>query len=81
MDRNPTERFPAERTPTIAYLWIAWVAGFAGIVCLFISAVTHLLETTWIAMPDTWVQLAIAAFLFAIWGILFEIRERGIRTK
>jgi len=70
-----------ERTPTTFYLWISRVAVFAGIVCLIIALVTRVAETCLVAAPATYVQLAIAAFLFAIWGVLYEIRDRGIRTK
>jgi len=70
-----------ERTPTTLYLWISRVAGFVGIVCLIIALVTGVAETKLIASPPIYVQVAIAAFLFAIWGVLYEIRDQGIRTK
>ena len=70
-----------DRTPTTLYLWISRVAGFAGIVCIIMALVTAVVDTTVVARPTTLVQVAIAAFLFAIWGVLYEIRDRGIRTK
>ena len=34
-----------------------------------------------IALPRTYVLIAIAAFLFAIWGVLYELRDQGIKTR
>ena len=70
-----------DRTPTTLYLWISRAAGFAGIVCIIIALVTWVTDTKVVAAPATLVQVAIAAFLFAIWGVLYEIRDKGIRTK
>jgi len=70
-----------ERTPTTSYLWISRIAGFAGIVCIIMALVTSLTENLVVANPSTFVQLAIAAFLFAIWSIIYEIRDRGIKNK
>jgi len=70
-----------ERTPTTLYLWISRAAGFAGIVCIIIALVTGVTETKVVSAPATFVQLAIAAFLFAIWGVLYELRDQGIRTR
>ena len=70
-----------ERMPTTLYLWISRAAGFAGIVCIVIAFVTGVTETQVVAAPATFVQMAIAAFLFAIWGVLYEIRDLGIRTR
>jgi len=70
-----------DRTPTTLYLWISRVAGFAGIVCIIMALVTAIVDTTVVARPTTLVQVTIAAFLFSIWAVLYEIRDRGIRTK
>jgi len=70
-----------ERTPTTLYLWISRAAGFAGIVCIIIALVTGITDTEVVADPTTFVQLAIANFLFAIWGVLYELRDQGIRTR
>ena len=71
-----------ERTPTTLYLWISRVAGFAGLVCIVIALVTAVTDSMLAsALPRTYVQIAIAAFLFAIWGVLYELRDQGIRTK
>jgi len=70
-----------ERTPTTSYLWISRIAGFAGIVCIIMALVTSLTKNLVVANPSTFVQLAIAAFLFAIWSIIYEIRDRGIKNK
>ena len=71
-----------EKTPTTLYLWISRVAGFAGLVCLVIALVPAVTDSMLAsALPRTYVQIAIAAFLFAIWAVLYELRDQGIRTK
>jgi hypothetical protein len=70
-----------ERTPTTLYLWISRAAGFAGIVCIIIALVTGVMDSELIASPGTYVQISIAAFLFAIWGVLYELRDQGMKTK
>ncbi len=70
-----------ERNPTTLYLCISRAAGFAGLVCIIIALVTAVTEDVLLALPRTYVQIAIAAFLFAIWGVLYELRDQGIRTK
>jgi hypothetical protein len=70
-----------ERTPTTLYLWISRAAGFVGIVCIIIALVTGVMDSELIASPGTYVQISIAAFLFAIWGVLYELRDRGIKTR
>ncbi len=70
-----------ERNPTTAYLWISRLAGFIGLACMIISVVTALGDFTLRAHPSTYVQIAIAAFLVAIWAILYEIRDRGIKSR
>ena len=70
-----------DRAPTTLYLWISRLAGFAGLVCITIAVVTSVTDDFLLALPRTYVQIAIAAFLFAIWGVLYELRDRGIRTR
>lgn len=70
-----------ERVPTTVYLWVSRIAGFLGIVCLIIALVTDMTDSVWLALPHTYVQIAIAAFLFAIWALLYELRDRGIKTR
>ncbi len=70
-----------QRTPTTLYLWISRAAGFAGIVCIIIAFITGVTGTHVVAAPATFVQLAIAAFLFAIWGVLYELRDLGIKAR
>jgi hypothetical protein len=43
--------------------------------------VTALTDDVLLALPRNYVQIAIAAFLFAIWGVLYELRDQGIRTR
>ena len=70
-----------ERNPTTLYLWISRAAGFAGLVCIIIALVTAVTDDVVVAEPRTYVQIAIAAFLVAIWSVLYELRDQGIRTK
>jgi len=70
-----------ERVPTTVYLWVSRIAGFIGIVCIIIALVTDLTDSVWLALPRTYIQIAIAAFLFAIWALLYELRDRGIKTR
>ena len=59
-----------ERNPSALYLWISRAGSFAGIACIIIALVTAVTDTTLIANPINYVQVAIAAFLFAIWSAL-----------
>ncbi len=70
-----------ERTPTTLYLWISRAAGFAGLVCIIMALATAVTDDVVVAEPRTFLQIAIAAFLFAIWSVLYELRDQGIRTR
>ena len=70
-----------ERVPTTLYLWISRFAGFVGLVCMVIAVVTSAVDEVLMAEPRTYVQIAIAAFLVAIWAVLYEIRDRGVKSR
>jgi len=70
-----------DRVPTTLYLWISRLAGFVGIICLIIALISAATDSIWVALPRTYVQIAIAAFLFAIWAVLYELRDRGIKSR
>lgn len=70
-----------ERVPTTVYFWVSRLAGFVGIACLVVAVVGAVTDSVWYAEPRTYVQIAIAAFLFAIWAVLYELRDRGIKTR
>jgi len=70
-----------ERAPTTIYFWVSRLAGFVGIVCMVIAVVTSVANRKLATDPAEWVQVAIAAFIFAIWAVLYELRDRGIKTK
>jgi hypothetical protein len=70
-----------DRIPTTVYLWISRLGGFVGIACLVVAVVAGVEETEYVASPRTYVLLAIAAFLFAIWAVLYELRDRGIKSR
>ena len=69
-----------ERVPTTSYFWVSRLAGFAGIACMVIAIVTGVTHHQLEAKPAVWVEIAIAAFVFAIWAVLYELRDRGIKT-
>ena len=69
------------RVPTTLYLWISRAAGFVGIAFVFVAFITRVTDMRAMASPATYVQLAIAAFLVAIWAVLYELRDQGIKTK
>jgi hypothetical protein len=69
------------RVPSTAYLWISRFGGFVAIVCIIIAVVTDATNSVLGALPKTYIQIAIAAFLFAIWAVLYELRDQGIKTK
>jgi hypothetical protein len=70
-----------ERVPTTLYFWVSRLAGFVGIVCMIIGVTTGLTHNVLQALPRTYIEIAIAAFLFAIWAVLYELRDRGIKTR
>jgi hypothetical protein len=68
-----------ERSPTAFFILLSAAAVFAGIVCILIALVTAVLDTTVFALTSTYLQVAIASFLVAIWfgvlGVLSELRR------
>jgi len=70
-----------KRVPTTLYFWVSRLAGFVGIVCMVIAVVTSVANRKLATDPAEWVQVAIAAFIFAIWAVLYELRDQGIKTK
>ena len=70
-----------ERAPTTIYFWVSRLAGFVGIVCMVIAVVTSVANRKLATDPAEWVQVAVAAFIFAIWAVLYELRDRGIKTR
>ncbi|MFH1485313.1 MAG: hypothetical protein ABIH46_04515 [Chloroflexota bacterium] len=71
-----------QRIPTTWYLWISRLAGVAGMILLVLAGVAGMTASTvFAAAPSTLILAAIAAFLFAIWSVLYELRDHGIRTR
>ena len=70
-----------ERVPTTAYFWVSRLSGLAGVVLIIIAVVTGLTNHTLRAFPRTYIELGIAAFIFAIWAVVYELRDQGIKTK
>lgn len=68
--------------PATAHLWISRLVGLVGAVALILGAYTGFTgERILRAAASTWVEVAIAAFLVAIWSILYEIRDYGVRQR
>ena len=70
-----------QRVPTTSYFWVSRLAGFIGMACMIIALVTGLNSHVLKALPRTYIEIAVAAFLFAIWAVLYELRDQGIKTK
>jgi DMSO/TMAO reductase YedYZ heme-binding membrane subunit len=70
-----------ERVPTTLYFWLSRLAGFVGLVCMVIAVVTSVTNHKLATDAAEWVQIAIAAFIFAIWAVLYELRDQGIKTR
>lgn len=51
----------------ISYTWASRLAVLVGIVCMGIAVVTGVAGWTLITDPHYYIQVAIAAFVFAIW--------------
>jgi len=66
------------------YFGISGLALLAGVVSIVIAAATALADTVLLALAATYIQIGIAAFLFAIWfavlAIFVELRDRGTKT-
>lgn len=58
-----------EKASTL-YIWLSRAGSFVGVVCMAIALVTSVTDITLIVDPNNYVQVAIAAFLFAIWSAL-----------
>jgi uncharacterized membrane protein len=69
------------KVPTTVYFWVSRLAGCVGIVLIIIALVTGLTNHMLRAFPHTYIELGIAAFIFAIWAVLYELRDQGIKTK
>ena len=71
------------RISTLSLLALSVLSVFVGVLCIVIALATALVDTVLLALATTYVQMAIAAFLVAIWfallALFYELRER--RTK
>ena len=69
--------------PAAFYLGMSRLAVFVGVLCIIIALVTALVDRTVFALTSTYVQIAIASFLVAIWfalmALLCELRSNGHR--
>ena len=72
---------PTEEVPTSIYLVVSRLSGLAGIACIIIAVVSKLTDRVFKATPSTYIEIAIAAFLFAILVVLWEMRDQGIRNR
>jgi hypothetical protein len=58
-----------EKASTL-YIWLSRAGSVVGIACMAIALVSSVADITLIVDPNNYVQVAIAAFLFAIWSAL-----------
>ncbi|MBI2907488.1 MAG: hypothetical protein HYX92_07545 [Chloroflexi bacterium] len=71
-----------QRAASTWYLWISRIAGGLGVICLILAVITGVANSTiFLARPSTIVLAAIALFLVAIWSLVYELRDCGIRTR
>ena len=71
-----------QRVPVTVHLWISRLAGLAGAVAILLGGYTGFTgERIVRAAASTWVLVAIAAFLVAIWAVLYEIRNYGVKQR
>lgn len=60
------------------YFGISSLAIVAGMICMIVAAATAFADTVLWAMSSTYIQIGIAAFIFAVWfgilAIFIEIR-------
>ena len=65
------------------YLGMSRLAVLVGVLCIIIAFITALIDRTVFALTSTYVQIAIASFLVAIWfavmALLYELRGRGVK--
>ena len=62
------------------YLGISRLAVLVGVLCIAIAFITALIDHQVFALTSTYIQIAIASFLVAIWfaimALLYELRGR-----
>jgi predicted membrane-bound spermidine synthase len=73
------------RIPLVIYLGMSRLAVLVGVLCIIIAFVTALIDRTVFALTSTYVQIAIASFLVAIWfavmALLDELRDQGSKSR
>ncbi len=73
------------RMPAAFYLGMSRLAVLVGVLCIIIALTTALVDRTIFALTSTYVQIAIASFLVAIWfavmTLLCELRDRGSKNR
>ena len=74
-----------ENVKATVYFGISGLALLAGVVCMIVAAVTAFADTVLWALSDTYIQIGIGAFLFAIWfgllAIFIEMRFRWSQSR
>ena len=73
------------RIPLVIYLGMSRLAVLVGVLCIIIAFITALIDRTVFALTSTYVQIAIASFLVAIWfavmALLDELRDQGSKSR
>lgn len=71
--------------PAALYLGMSRLAVLVGVLCIIIAFITALMDRTVFALASTYIQIAIASFLVAIWfavmALLYEMRDRGNENR
>ncbi len=71
--------------PAALYLGMSRLAVLVGVLCIIIALITALVDRTVFALTSTYIQIAIASFIVAIWfavmAMLCELRDRGSKSR
>ena len=76
--KEVTEVRTPGRRPTSAYLWVSRMSGAIGLIAIILALISGLVGQLIVgASSSTLILFAIAAFVFAIWALVYEIRDKG----
>ncbi len=74
-----------DRSPTAFLVLLSIGAVFVGGVCILVALIAAIVDRTLFALTSTYLQVALASFLVAIWlavlALLNEVRLRGINVE
>ncbi len=74
-----------ERSPTAFLVLLSIGAVLMGGVCILVALIAAVVDKTVFALTSTYLQVALASFLVAIWlavlALLNEVRLRGVNVE